>query len=102
LAVNKALEKQFLKAEGALWGTGLTHLPHRTVGTLTVWGNPNAAENYMRNGAHSEAVRDHFDPKKDPTGHTFVTGGGFLGFRPVAATGAVGGVNPFAAAALSL
>ena len=39
-----------------------------------------AALDYIRTGAHGAAVAAHYDPAKDPTGHTFVTGGGFFGW----------------------
>lgn len=94
LRVNASLEEQFLEAPNALWGTGMTNLPQRLIGTLTIWDNPTAAENYMRNGAHSAAVKAHYDPTKDPTGHTFVTGGGFFGFRPISVNGTLEGKNP--------
>jgi hypothetical protein len=34
---------------------------------------------------------------KDPTGHTFVTGGGFFGLRPLSTTGSVDRKNPLPA-----
>ena len=54
----------------------------------------------MRTGAHGAAVKAHFDPKKDPTGHTFVTGGGFFGLRPISTNGSLGGRNPIAVDAI--
>ncbi len=99
LRVNAALEEQFLTAPNVIWGTGLANPLKRMVGTLTVWESAGAAESYMRNGAHAAAVREHFDYGKDPTGHTFVTGGGFFGFRPVAVSGSLSGRNPFPAGA---
>lgn len=95
LRVNAALEEQFLAAPNVIWGTGLANPLKRMVGTLTVWESAGAAEAYMRNGAHAAAVREHFDYRKDPTGHTFVTGGGFFGFKPVSAWGGLSGGNPF-------
>ena len=38
-------------------------------------------------------MRNHYHPAKDPTGHDFVTGGGFLGFRPLSIHGSVSGAN---------
>ena len=98
--VNKGLERQFLQAPGAIWGTALTNLPQRLVATLTIWENAAAAVTYMRTGANGEAVRAHFDPTKDPTGHSFVTGGGFFGLRPVSTTGLLQGRNPITADAI--
>ncbi len=95
LRVNAALEEQFLVAPDVIWGTGLANPPKRMVGTLTVWESASAAESFMRNGAHAAAVNEHFDYAKDPTGHTFVTGGGFFGFRPLSASGSLAGTNPF-------
>lgn len=97
LKVNGAIEQQFLDSETAVWGTGFSNPPQRLLGTLTVWANHNDAEHYMRSSAHSAAVRAHYDPHKDPTGHTFVTGGGFFGFQPIAATGGLSGKNPIEA-----
>lgn len=97
LRVTAALEEQFLDAPNTIWGTGMANVAKLMVGTLTVWDSAAAAESYMRNGAHAAAVRDHFDYAKDPTGHTFVTGGGFFGFRPVSVSGALPGRNPFPA-----
>lgn len=94
LQANRAIEEQFLSAPGAFWGSGFANVPQRLLGTLTVWNDPSAAEAYMRSSAHSDAVRDHFDPQKDPTGHTFVTGGGFFGFQPISVTGSFDGKNP--------
>lgn len=85
----------------AIWGTLMTNLPQRLVATLTIWENSRAALDYMRPGAHGQAIADHFDPAKDPTGHTFVTGGGFFGFRPLSVAGAVGGKNPLSASMLT-
>jgi len=99
--VNNGLEAQFLDAPGAIWGTLMTNLPQRLVATLTIWEHSRAALEYVRHGAHGQAVADHFDPIKDPTGHTFVTGGGFFGFRPLRVTGAVGGKNPMTATMLT-
>jgi hypothetical protein len=95
--VNKGLERQFLKTPNAIWGTALTNLPQRLVATLSIWENASAAVSYMRTGAHAAAVTAHFDPKKDPTGHTFVTGGGFFGLRPIATRGELQGRNPISA-----
>lgn len=95
--VNNGLEDQFLETPAGIWGTAMTNLPQRLVATLTVWESPDAAVDYMRNGAHGAAVRDHYDPAKDPTGHSFVTGGGFFGFRPLSTSGSVDGKNPIAA-----
>ena len=94
LKVNSGLEDQFLDTPGGIWGTLLTNLPQRLVATLTIWEDSKAALDYMRSGAHGQAIRDHYDPAKDPTGHTFVTGGGFFGFRPLATSGSVAGRNP--------
>ena len=94
LKVNSGLEDQFLATPGGIWGTLLTNLPQRLVATLTIWEDSKAALDYMRSGAHGQAIRDHYDPVKDPTGHTFVTGGGFFGFRPLATSGSVTGRNP--------
>ncbi|MGI9578106.1 MAG: hypothetical protein ACR2OH_07915 [Microthrixaceae bacterium] len=93
LKVNAGLEEQFLRSSDAIWGTGFTNLPQRLVGTLTVWDHADSAERFMRSGAHGAAVRAHFDPAKDPTGHTFVTGGGFFGFRPISMSGGLSGRN---------
>ena len=101
IRVNSGLEDQFLDTPSGIWGTAMTNLPQRLVATLTVWENPDAAVDYIRTGAHGAAVAAHYDPKKDPTGHTFVTGGGFFGFRPLSVHGAVGGTNPVAADVLS-
>lgn len=98
LRVNAGLEEQFLDSTTAQWGTGFSNIPQRLVGTLTIWDGADEAEQFMREGAHGKAVRDHFDPKKDPTGHTFVTGGGFFGFEPIAMGGTLGGKNPVPAA----
>jgi hypothetical protein len=95
--VNKGLERQFLQTPNAIWGTALINLPQRLVATLSIWENAAAAVNYIRTGAHGEAVKAHFDPKKDPTGHSFVTGGGFFGLRPVSTRGWLQGRNPIAA-----
>jgi hypothetical protein len=99
--VNKGLERQFLQAPNAIWGTALTNLPQRLVATLSIWENAAAAMSYVRSGAHGDAVKTHFDPKKDPTGHSFVTGGGFFGLRPVSTRGALQGRNPIAAGAVA-
>lgn len=99
--VNNGLEAQFVDAPGAVWGTLMTNLPQRLVASLTIWKSSKAALDYMRNGAHGQAVADHFDPAKDPTGHTFVTGGGFFGFRPLSVDGAVDGKNPLSATMLT-
>jgi hypothetical protein len=95
--VNSGLEDQFLDTPSGIWGTAMTNLPQRLVATLTVWESPDAALDYIRTGAHGSAVAAHYDPAKDPTGHTFVTGGGFFGFRPLSVHGAVGGTNPVSA-----
>lgn len=97
LRVNRGLEHQFLETPSGIWGTAMSNLPQRLVATLTVWESPKAATQYMRNGAHGAAVAAHFDPAKDPTGHTFVTGGGFFGFRPISVHGALAGKNPIPA-----
>lgn len=94
LRVNSGLEDQFLDTPSGIWGTAMTNLPQRLVATLTIWENAGAALDYMRTGAHAAAVDEHYDPAKDPTGHTFVTGGGFFGFTPLATSGSVGGRNP--------
>lgn len=91
--VNKGLERQFLDTPTAVWGTAMVNLRTRFVATLTVWESLDAASDYMKTGAHGAAVRAHYDPAKDPTGHDFVTGGGFFGFRPLSMHGAVDGRN---------
>lgn len=101
IRVNNGLEAQFMDAPGAIWGTLMTNLPQRLVATLTIWENSRAALDYMRHGAHGQAIADHFDPARDPTGHTFVTGGGFFGFRPLSVVGTVGGKNPLSASMLT-
>ncbi len=100
LKVTAGLEEQFLATPQALWGTGFSNLAQRFFATLTVWENLEAASDYMRTGAHGAAVREHFDPAKDPTGHTFVTGGGFMGFRPLSTHGTLEGKNPIPAGIL--
>lgn len=92
--VNSGLEDQFLATPGGIWGTLMTNLPQRLVATLTIWEDSKAALDYMRSGAHGRAIRDHYDPVKDPTGHRFVTGGGFFGFRPLTTSGSLAGRNP--------
>lgn len=94
LRVNNGLEAQFLETPSGVWGSGFANLPQLLVGTLTVWESGDAAVDFMKSGAHGAAVQEHFDPKKDPTGHTFVTGGGFFGLRPLSTSGSVGGRNP--------
>ncbi|MDW3179611.1 MAG: hypothetical protein R8J94_19620 [Acidimicrobiia bacterium] len=94
--VNKGLERQFLATPNALWGTAMSNLRTRFVATLTAWESLDAATEYVKAGAHGEAVRNHFDPKNDLTGHTFVTGGGFFGFRPLSMHGQVTGKNAIA------
>ena len=91
--VNNSLEDQFIDTDGT-WGTLMTNLPQRLVATLTIWESAEATRAYVNSGAHGDAVRNHFDFKKDPTGHRFTTGGGFLGFAPLSVHGAVGGKNP--------
>lgn len=91
--VNKGLERQFLDTPDTIWGTAMANLRTRFVATLTFWESLEHASDYMKSGAHGAAMRDHYDPGKDPTGHTFVTGGGFLGFRPLSISGSVGGTN---------
>lgn len=98
--VSKNIDRQFLNAHGAIWGTAFLNLPKLMVASFTIWESPTAAEEFMRTSAHGAAVDDHFDFKKDPTGHSFVTGGGFLGFRPVSVTGTLGGRNPIPTFAL--
>jgi hypothetical protein len=95
--VNNGLEDQFLDTPSGIWGTLMTNLPQRLVATLTIWKSAEAAFDYVRTGAHGAAVTAHYDPDKDPTGHTFVTGGGFFGFTPLSVHGSVGGKNPIAA-----
>lgn len=97
IRVNSGLEDQFLDTPSGLWGTALTNLPQRLVATLTIWESADAALAYMQAGAHGAAVAAHYDPAKDPTGHTFVTGGGFFGFRPLSTSGSVAGKNPLRA-----
>ena len=91
--VNKGLERQFLETDDAIWGTAMTNLRTRFVATITVWESLDAASNYMKSGAHGAAMRNHYNPQKDPTGHDFVTGGGFLGFRPLSMSGSVSSAN---------
>jgi len=100
--VSHALDVQFLESPNTIWGTALTNPVTRMVASLTFWPGADAAEDYMRNGAHAAAVKDHFDFAKDPTGHTFVTGGGFFGFRPLSITGSLEGKNPFPADSMVL
>ncbi len=100
--VNSGLEDQFLDTPSGLWGTAMTNLPQRLVATLTVWESAAAAVGYMRTGAHGAAVKAHYDPEKDPTGHTFVTGGGFFGFCPTSSSGSLGRKNPIPADLLSV
>ncbi len=97
IRVNSGLEDQFLATPSGLWGTMLTNLPQRLVATLTIWESGDAAVDYMKSGAHGAAIDAHYDPKKDPTGHTFVTGGGFFGFRPLSTSGSLSGKNPISA-----
>ena len=99
--VNRGLEKQFLDTPNGLWGTALTNVPQRLIGTLTIWEDLDAAADYMRSGAHGAAVKEHYDPQKDPTGHTFVTGGGFFGFSPRSVSGSIKGANPLDASLFS-
>ena len=91
--VNKGLERQFLVTPEGRWGTACTNLKTRFVATITVWDSLSAATDYVRQGAHGDAVKNHSDLKKDPTGHKFATGGGFLGFRPLSMHGEVTGRN---------
>jgi hypothetical protein len=102
LKVNNGLESQFLTAPNTIWGTAFSNIPQLLVGTLSVWESGDSALDYMRSGAHAAAVKAHFDPKKDPTGHTYVTGGGFFGFRPISSTGSVDGKNAVSAEMLGL
>lgn len=101
LRVNHGLETQFLDTPSGLWGTALSNVPQLLVATLTIWEDLDAAYDYMKTGAHAEAVKNHYDPRKDPTGHTFVTGGGFFGFRPISVTGSVDGKNPLDASLIN-
>jgi len=101
IRVNNGLERQFLKTPSGLWGTALTNLQQRFVATISVWESLDAAADYMKTGAHGAAVKAHFDPAKDPNGHTFVTAGGFLGFRPLSVSGSVDGKNPIPASLLA-
>jgi len=100
--VTKGLDRQFLATPSGLWGTGVTNLPQRLVASLTVWKDLGAAADYMKTGAHGQAVKDHFDFTRDPTGHTFVTGGGFFGFRPLSTSGSLDGRNPLPRSLLAL
>lgn len=100
--VTKGLDRQFLQTPTGLWGTAMTNLPQRLVASLTVWQDLGAAADYMKTGAHAQAVQDHFDFNRDPTGHTFVTGGGFFGFRPLSTSGSLSGRNPLAESLLSV
>jgi hypothetical protein len=99
--VNNGLEDQFLDTPSGIWGTLMTNPPQRLVATLTIWESADSAFDYVRAGAHGAAVAAHYDPAKDPTGHTFVTGGGFFGFTPLSMHGAVGGKNPISSDLLS-
>ena len=101
MRVNSGLEDQFLDTPRGVWGTAMTNLPQRLVATLTIWESADDAVDYMKSGAHGAAVKAHFDPAKDPTGHTFVTGGGFFGFRPLSTSGSVGGKNALSAELLN-
>lgn len=101
LRVNSGLEDQFLDTPSGLWGTALANVPQRLVATLTIWEDLDAASDYMKTGAHGAAVKEHYDPRKDPTGHTFTTGGGFFGFKPLSVTGSVTGTNPLDASLLA-
>ena len=101
MRVNSGLEDQLLATPSGLWGTQMTNLPQRLVATLTIWESADAAIDYIGSGAHGAAIAAHYDPAKDPTGHTFVTGGGFFGFRPLATSGSVDGKNPLPADSLS-
>lgn len=101
LRVNNGLEDQFLDTPSGLWGTALSNLPQRLVATLTIWEDLDAASQYTRSGAHGTAIKNHYNPKKDPTGHTFVTGGGFFGFRPLSVSGSVAGKNPLDASLIT-
>ncbi len=101
LRVNNGLENQFLDTPSGRWGTAFTNLPQLLVGTLTVWDSLDAAYDYMRKGAHGAAMKDHYDPRKDPTGHTYVTDGGFFGFTPLSEHGSLGGKNPIPAGVLA-
>ena len=95
--VNNGLEEQFLDTASGRWGTLMSNLPQRLVATLTIWDSADDAFDYVKTDAHGAAVAEHYDPAKDPTGHTFVTGGGFFGFRPLSTSGSVGGKNPLPA-----
>lgn len=99
--VNSALEDQFLDTPSGIWGTLMTNLPQRLAATLTVWESHDAALDYVKTGAHAAAVEAHYDPVKDPTGHRFLTGGGFFGFRPLSTSGSVDGKNPISADLIS-
>ena len=92
--VNNGLEEQFLDTASGRWGTLMSNIPQRLVATLTLWDSADDAFDYVKTGAHGAAVAEHYDPAKDPTGHTFVTGGGFFGFRPLSTFGSVGRKNP--------
>ncbi len=102
MRVNSGLEDQFLATPSGLWGTALTNLPQRLVATLTIWESGDAAVEFMKSGAHGAAVKAHYDPRKDPTGHTFVTGGGFFGFRPLSTRGSLSGKNPISSELVSV
>jgi len=102
MRVNRGLEDQFLDTPSGIWGTAMTNLPQRLVATLTIWESADAASDYMRSGAHAAAVAAHYDPAKNPTGHTFVTGAGFFGFSPLAVSGSVDGKNPLPADLLAI
>ena len=93
LRVSSRLEDQFLDTPREVWGTAITNLPQRLVVTLTIWESADDDAHYMKSGAHGSAVKTHFDHVKDPTGNTFVSSGGFFGFRPLSTSGSVGGKN---------
>lgn len=99
--VNKGLERQFIATPEGRWGTACANLKTRFVSTITVWDSLGAATDYVRKGAHGDAVMNHSDLKADPTGHSFVTGGGFLGFRPLSMHGEVTGRNAVSPAVLA-
>lgn len=90
---SKPLDTQFLEASGTLWGTALVNVRTRFVASITVWDSLDSASKFMKEGAHANVMRKHYDPAVEPNGHEFVNNGGFLGFRPLSMSGSVGGTN---------
>lgn len=90
LKVSSNLEDQFLHDEGGLWGVAMT-LPPKVVMTLTFWRDQDATDAYVHSGAHSQAMKDHYDFPSDD--HEFISQGGFFGFQPYSMTGRLTGKN---------